>query len=121
MSATKYGSFSEFQEANKEGAVTEQAVRRFLVGKAGEDAGFRKALLADPAAAVEAEIGIQLPSELKLVVHEETNDDLHLVLPAALELTPAQMQAVSGGWPPTTGPSTADDAFADADGGVDWD
>ena len=122
MPDSKYGSFSQFQEANQEKAVTEAGVREFISGKAAEDEGFRKALMADALGTVEAEVGIKMPSGLKLVVHEETNEELHLVLPAPLELTPQQLQVVSGGWPPAApGSVTTDDALYDNDGGNDYD
>ena len=122
MADSKYGSFSQFQEANQEKAVTEAGVREFIRGKAAEDEGFRKALVADALGTVESEIGVKMPSGLKLVVHEESNEELHLVLPAPLELTPQQMQAVSGGWPPAApGSVTTDDALYDNDGGEDYD
>ena len=122
MAEKKYSSFSEFQEANPEKAVTEAAVREFISGKAAQDEAFRKALIADALGTVEAEVGIKMPSGLKLVVHEETNEELHLVLPASLELTPQQLQAVSGGWPPAApGSVTTDDALYDNDGGQDYD
>ena len=123
MAESKYGSFSQFQEANEKRAVTEAGVREFISGKAAQDEAFRKSLLADALGTVEAEIGVKMPGDLKLVVHEESNEELHLVLPAPLELTPQQMQAVSGGWPPSSDPSTvaADDALYDNDGGNDYD
>ena len=122
MADSKYGSFSQFQEANEENAVTEAGVREFISGKAAEDEAFRKALLADALGTVEAEVGVKMPSGLKLVVHEETNEELHLVLPASLELTPQQLQGVSGGWPAAApGTLAYDDAFYDNDGGNDFD
>ena len=119
----QYGSFSAYLDARGRGeAVTEAAVREFIAGKAGRDDGFRKALLADPRATVEAEVGIEMPGDIKLVVHEETNEELHLVLPSPVELTPAQLESVSGGWPPAApGSTTNDDALYDNDGGNDYD
>ena len=123
MPENKYSSFSQFQEANAQQAVTEAGVREYISGRAAQDESFRKALLADASGTVEAEIGVKMPSGLKLVVHEESNEELHLVLPAPLELTPQQLQVVSGGWPPTSDPSAtaADDAVWDSDGGLDYD
>ena len=123
MADNKYSSFSQFQEANAEQAVTEAGVREYISGRAAQDESFRKALLADAFGTVESEIGVKMPSGLKLVVHEESNEELHLVLPAPVELTPQQMQTISGGWPPTADPSTSttDDALWDADGGNDYD
>ena len=122
-SRSKYSSFSRFQEDNGEKTVTEAGVREFISVRAAQDPVFRKALIADALGTVEAEIGIKMPSGLKLIVHQETNDELHLVVPAPLELTPQQLQTVSAGWLPTNpGVSIAtDDALYDADGGVDYD
>ena len=119
MTDDKYSSFSQFQEANAAKAVTEAGVREFISGRAAQDEGFRKALVADALGTVESEIGVKLPDGLKLVVHEESNEELHLVLPAPLELTPRQLQQVSGGWPPVS--SATDDSIYDADGGHDYD
>ena len=115
----QYSSFSDFQESTGSTAVTEEAVRDFITGKAGADEDFRAALLKDPGAVVEAEVGIKMPGGLKLKVHEESNDELHLVLPAPVELSAAQLQTVSGGWPISG--STFDDYWYDEDGGVDQD
>ena len=117
---SKYGSFSEFHGADPTRTITEASVREFIAGKAGEDEAFRKALLADPLGTVEAEVGIKMPGGLSLVVHEDSNDELHLVLPAPMQLTASQLATVSGGWPTPSG-CTADDALYDADGGQDQD
>ena len=45
MSKPKYSSFADFQESTGSGAVTEEAVRNFITGKAAADADFRAALL----------------------------------------------------------------------------
>ena len=117
----QYSSFSDFQKSTGSTAVTEEAVRDFITGKAGTDEDFRAALLKDPIPVVEAEIGVKMPGGLKLRVHEETNDELHLVLPAPVELTPAQLQAVSGGWPSEPPSPAHDDNVFDPDFGHDVD
>ena len=114
MEKTTYGSFGEYQESRGSTAVTEESVRQFIAGKAGQDETFRKALIADPRGTVEAEIGIQMPG-VELKVHEETNDELHLVLPASMELTPSELARVSGGWPGTGGGGNDDDTPIDFD------
>ena len=121
MAESQYSSFSEFQEANKAKAVTEAGVREYISGRAARDETFRKALVADAFGTVEAEIGVKMPSGLKLVVHEESNEELHLVLPAPMELTAQQLQTISGGWPPASSGTAVDDALYDADGGNDYD
>ena len=121
-SRSKYSSFSRFQEASAARAFTEDGVREYISVKAAQDPVFRKALVADALGTVEAELGIKMPSGLKLIVHQEANDELHLVLPAPLELTPQQLQQVSGGWPPSSdlNATAADDALFDADDGLDY-
>ena len=56
-------------------------IREHLVSKACSDEAFRELLLSDPRAAVEAELGITLPEDFIIMVHEEMADTSHLVLP----------------------------------------
>ena len=97
MSVQESASFSEFVAGNS-GAITEAVVREYVIAKAGRDEQFRKALVADPVGTVNAEIGARLPDDLKVEVHEETHETLHLVLPAPMELTGAELEHVAGGW-----------------------
>ena len=71
MQKRKYTTFRGYRESGGSATVTEDGVRAFPVGKAGEDSEARRALLADPRGIVEAEIGTPLPSELKIAVHED--------------------------------------------------
>src|SRR5262249_5389002 len=63
------------------------------------DAEFRQRLIDNPGAAISSELGITLPSRLKLQVLEETDTNLYLVLPAAQvqTLDEAELAAVVGG------------------------
>ena len=114
--AQSYTSFSEFQEAQAGQSITEAAVRDYIAGRAAADAGFRKALVTDPRGTVEAETSIRMPDGLAVKVHEESNSELHLVLPANLELTPKELAGVSGGWPGGGGEPNDDDTAIDMDG-----
>ena len=58
-------------------------IREYLVSKACSDEAFRDLLLSDPRAAVEAELGITLPEDFIIMVHEEMVHTSHLVLPPA--------------------------------------
>lgn len=49
--------------------------------RAWQDEAFRDELLRDPRGVVERELGVRLPENVKLNVHEETPDELHFVLP----------------------------------------
>ncbi len=60
-----------------------------LISRALRDDGFRKQLIDDPKAALEAELArlqldIRLPSSLRVQVLEETPDTLYLILPPSL-------------------------------------
>lgn len=61
----------------------------YLIDRALQDDGFRRRLIADPKAALEAElsrlnIDIRLPTNLQVKVLEERPDTLYLVLPPDL-------------------------------------
>ena len=107
-SKTRSASYREFLAENG-GTVTEAKVREYLVGKALQDEEFRKSLVGDPNGTVAAEVGVTVPDSIKFHVHEESSEDLHLVLPAPVELTAQDMHRVAGGW----GQGDGDIAFDD--------
>ena len=76
-------------------------MERRLIEKSIEDEAFRRRLLADPKAAVEQELGTQLPEEVRVVALEETQDTIYLVLPstpmAGGELSDQELGSVAGG------------------------
>ena len=74
--------------------ATEMKAR--VLSKADEDGDFRAALIADPKAAISAEIGQAIPDGFDVVVHEDNATTAHLVLPPAPELTEAEMEMVAG-------------------------
>ena len=98
MSVKASASLNEFMAENPGEAITEAKVREYLIAKASRDEHFRRALVADPTGTVNAEIGGRLPDDLAVEVHEETHKTLHLVLPAPMELTGAELEGVAGGW-----------------------
>ena len=70
-------------------ALVRREVEAFLIARALRDDEFRQMLIADPKAALEAEmsrlrIDIKLPRNLKVEVLQETPDTLYLVLPPDL-------------------------------------
>lgn len=66
--------------------VTRQQAEVDLIVKAMKDPKFRQNLLKDPKGAIQQVWGVQLPVDLKIVVHEEGAKELHLVLPDASSL-----------------------------------
>lgn len=81
------------------------AMEQRIVQRSLEDDAFRQQLLADPRAAVEQELGAQLPSEVRVQVVEETTDTVFLVIPPSSEaggdegeLSDSELESVAGGW-----------------------
>ena len=74
-----------------------------ILSRAADDGDFRAALIADPKAAISAEIGQTIPDGFDVVVHEDSATTSHLVLSPSPKLTDAEMEKVSGGasWIPT--------------------
>jgi hypothetical protein len=78
-------------------------VEQRLIERSLQDDAFRRRLLADPKAAVEEELGVQLPAEVQVRVVEETADTIYLALPTASpageggEISDQELEAVAGG------------------------
>jgi len=66
--------------------------------RAASDAAFRSQLMADPSAAVSALLGTPVPPNVTITVHEESPTDIHLVIPASVNLNDADLQLVAGGF-----------------------
>jgi hypothetical protein len=52
-----------------------------LIRRAWQDAEFKRQLLDAPRATLEAALGVVLPDELQIYIHEQTPTEVHLVLP----------------------------------------
>jgi len=93
-------------------------MERRLIEKSVDDESFRHRLIEDPKGAVEEELGMRLPEEVRVVAVEETADTIYLVLPSASplgegdELSDRELGAVAGGWSPTSDASDSCDAYA---------
>jgi hypothetical protein len=77
-------------------------IERRVIERSLQDESFRRRLLADPKAALQEELGAQLPKEVEVRAVEETADTIYLVLPSASplggsELSDRELEAVSGG------------------------
>ena len=78
--------------------MSRQDIEGHLVTKATNDPAFRAALLANPRAALDEEIGLSVPADFQLQVIEESPNSLCLVLPPAQgELSNMELESVAGG------------------------
>lgn len=72
-----------------------------IIDKAMRDEAFRQRLLRDPKAALQ-EVGATIPPGITVHVHEETDTDLHIIIPGTApggmhELSEADLATVAGG------------------------
>jgi hypothetical protein len=91
-------------EASGGGGGGRAEMERRIVQRSIEDDSFRQRLLEDPKAAVEEELGMRLPEEVRMVTVEETADTIYLVLPSTSmagaeggELSDQELEKVAGG------------------------
>ena len=68
-----------------------------IIGKASEDEAFRSQLLSDPKTSIEGELGVTIPAGLAVQVHENSREEVHLVLPPAAKLTEAELNRAAAG------------------------
>jgi hypothetical protein len=84
---------------------TQESARRemetALIEKCWKDPEFKKAVVSDPKGMLERHTGRKLPPQLKILVHEEDANTLHLAIPLApsnlAELTDEDLEKVAGG------------------------
>ena len=60
---------------------------RTVVERAVKDSRFRAALTKDPRGTIAREFGIQLPEDVQIEVHSNSEKTIHIVLPSPMELT----------------------------------
>ena len=78
-----------------------KALEEKLTARSLKDENFRKALIGNPKAAMEEELGIKLPPNLVVKVVEEKENEVFFVLPSMEktdgELTEMELESVAGG------------------------
>ncbi len=77
--------------------TTATEMKERILSRADEDGDFRARLIADPKAAISAEIGAAIPDGFDVAVHEDSATTAHLVLPPSPALTEADLEMVAGG------------------------
>ena len=71
-------------------------MRRQVTDRAISDDDFRSLLVSNPRAAISQELGVDLPEDVEIVVHESNTNTLHLALPVT-EIGEEQLEAIAAG------------------------
>jgi hypothetical protein len=83
--------------------ITRQQLEQRLIEKALSDEAFKKLLLENPVEAIEKETGMKIPESYNVKALAEDSRTFYVVVPYVqpadedLELTEAELEAVSGG------------------------
>ncbi len=86
---------------------TSNEFRDRILSKAAEDEEFRTQLMSDPAAALGAELNVNLPENLAIQVHEDGPNVVNLVLPPKVKLDESALDSAAGGYNPDENPDWA--------------
>ena len=76
---------------------TRAEVEAVIAERIAADPAFRDALLADPHGVVSELVGFDIPDSVQVILHEESLTQIHLTIPAADDLTDADLDLVAGG------------------------
>ena len=77
--------------------LTVSEMKARVMARAAQDKDFRAQLVADPAATLSAELGVSIPEEFTVKVHEDSATSAYLVLPPSPRLTAEDLVQVAGG------------------------
>lgn len=68
-----------------------------LIARVADDDAFRASLLRNPREVIQEAIGVTIPEDFTIQVHEENSMTAHIVLPSSGRLTEADLELVAGG------------------------
>jgi len=82
-------------------ALTRRNLETALIEQCWKDPEFKKAVVSDPKGMFERHTGRMLPPQVKIFIHEEDSNTLHLTIPPApsnlSELSDADLERIAGG------------------------
>ena len=68
-----------------------------LIARVADDDAFRARLLENPKEVIQEAVGVTIPDDFTIQVHEENSMAAHIVLPSSGQLTEADLAVVAGG------------------------
>ena len=77
--------------------LTVSEMKARIMARATEDGEFRAKLLADPNPVISAELGVTIPENFAIHVHEDSATTAHMVLQLSDQLTEKDLAQVAGG------------------------
>ena len=78
---------------------TVSEMKAHITDKAAKDGDFRAELVRDPKAVISSELGVLIPENFAVHVHEDNAATAHMVLPMSDRLTEEDLaQIAGGGW-----------------------
>ena len=72
-------------------------MKAHIMAKAAQDGQFRADLVRDPRAVISSELGVLIPENFAIQVHEDSATTAHMVLPLSDQLTDEDLAQVAGG------------------------
>ena len=94
MGATKQ---DQDMERKMMGNLTVGEMKDRILARAVEDGDFRAELVEDPNAVISGELGVFIPENFVIQVHEDSATTTHVVLPLSDQLTEEDMAKIAGG------------------------
>ena len=76
---------------------TRSEVEAIIAERIAADPAFRDTLLADPRAVLSEIIGLNIPDNVQIDLHEESLTQIHLTIPSSEALSDADLELVAGG------------------------
>lgn len=77
--------------------ASREEINATIIERVAADPALRAQFIANPRATLESVTGVAIPEAVNITVHEESPANVHFVIPAAGDLSEADLELVAGG------------------------